>query len=419
NNIGSNWQEAFSTYGAGDKGTPGALNDSCNGIVCEANEISRMCVSDGNTEVTYEWNNPTCGNNYTEIESDSSRVCIETEIAGECVDEFFRNFTFTYNYDYCEVREPEDREDETCSTPDPYCGDGQCNGGETCSSCPRDCGTCGGGGGGGGGGVTSLYIHTEIAEKDGATAPETISVVITWHTNKPATSRVVYGLSPVDPLGPWPNLGYPNSTIEDLEKVTFHTVIIDGLLANTQYYFRPVSAASPPVYGEELSITTEQKDTPPEEEEDPPAGGEEEEEEITPDQDEEEEPKQEEEPAKEPVKQADTGIIGSGAQVAEGDVLGESNTHLALSDGVDEDAVKDEEPKDEDGIVKGDSLPCYTDECPTSTDSTCKCWSDWWWLIIILLLIIAYLAYENYRIRGDKETDQPEQGKQDDIFKQN
>ena len=31
------------------------------------------------------------------------------------------------------------------------CGDGSCNGGETCSTCPAYCGNCGGGGGGGGG----------------------------------------------------------------------------------------------------------------------------------------------------------------------------------------------------------------------------------------------------------------------------
>ncbi|MEM4271887.1 MAG: prolyl oligopeptidase family serine peptidase, partial [Candidatus Pacearchaeota archaeon] len=34
----------------------------------------------------------------------------------------------------------------------PYCGDGSCNNGETCSSCSADCGSCGGSGGGGGGG---------------------------------------------------------------------------------------------------------------------------------------------------------------------------------------------------------------------------------------------------------------------------
>lgn len=40
-------------------------------------------------------------------------------------------------------------------TPTPYCGDGSCTSGETCSNCATDCGACpsGGGGGGGGGGV--------------------------------------------------------------------------------------------------------------------------------------------------------------------------------------------------------------------------------------------------------------------------
>ena len=44
-------------------------------------------------------------------------------------------------------------------TVSPYCGDGSCNGSETCSSCSGDCGSCpppppSGGGGGGGGGIT-------------------------------------------------------------------------------------------------------------------------------------------------------------------------------------------------------------------------------------------------------------------------
>lgn len=38
------------------------------------------------------------------------------------------------------------------SSPSPTCGDGSCNGSETCSTCSTDCGVCGSGGGGGGGG---------------------------------------------------------------------------------------------------------------------------------------------------------------------------------------------------------------------------------------------------------------------------
>ncbi len=43
---------------------------------------------------------------------------------------------------------------ESSATPvySAVCGDSVCNGSETCSSCPADCGKCGGGGGGGGGG---------------------------------------------------------------------------------------------------------------------------------------------------------------------------------------------------------------------------------------------------------------------------
>jgi len=41
----------------------------------------------------------------------------------------------------------------------PFCGDGSCNGGEDCSSCPEDCGNCGGGGGGGG--SESLYVYPD------------------------------------------------------------------------------------------------------------------------------------------------------------------------------------------------------------------------------------------------------------------
>lgn len=47
------------------------------------------------------------------------------------------------------------------------CGDTNCDAGESCSSCPGDCGTCpsSGGGGGGGGGITGLITSSETIEE--------------------------------------------------------------------------------------------------------------------------------------------------------------------------------------------------------------------------------------------------------------
>lgn len=66
--------------------------------------------------------------------------------------------------------------------PAPACGDGACNGNETCSSCSSDCGSCpssGGGGGGGGGGAP--------ADTTAPAKPTTGSVGI----NKPAVEEKV------------------------------------------------------------------------------------------------------------------------------------------------------------------------------------------------------------------------------------
>ena len=71
-------------------------------------------------------------------------------------------------------------------TQPPSCGDGSCNGSETCSSCPADCGSCPSGGGGGGGGyiapITSVVFSgrayprsTVTLLKDAQVAATTIS----------------------------------------------------------------------------------------------------------------------------------------------------------------------------------------------------------------------------------------------------
>ena len=70
---------------------------------------------------------------------------------------------------------------DTSPTPEPYCGDGSCNGSETCSSCSADCGSCGGGGGGG-------YVPSDnIAPQDifqlgyqTASSTENPSITLSW-----------------------------------------------------------------------------------------------------------------------------------------------------------------------------------------------------------------------------------------------
>ncbi len=82
------------------------------------------------------------------------------------------------------------------------------------------------------------------------------SVLVTWTTNFPATSRVVYDTVSHSTLGSAPNYGYTYSTTEDTNKVTSHSVTITGLTVNQDYYYRTVSAGSPEAVGNETAFAT-------------------------------------------------------------------------------------------------------------------------------------------------------------------
>jgi len=120
-----------------------------------------------------------------------------------------------------------------------------------------DCETEGGGGetlGGGGGSVViySLYIFNEESG-----TPDGNTVTVSWFTNLPSTSRVIYDTVSHPVLGDPPNYGYAFSTSEDSNKVTFHSMSIGGLEPDTTYYWRAVSHTSPnEVLGDERIFTT-------------------------------------------------------------------------------------------------------------------------------------------------------------------
>lgn len=98
-------------------------------------------------------------------------------------------------------------------------------------------------------------------ESTSVTPPTQTSFAVTWTTDEPATSRVIYdSVSHEDEaLGEEPNYGYAFSTEEqdlDPNKVTEHSVTITGLTQGTTYYYRTVSKASPASVGPEGSVTT-------------------------------------------------------------------------------------------------------------------------------------------------------------------
>jgi hypothetical protein len=104
---------------------------------------------------------------------------------------------------------------------------------------------------GGGGGVPPVEIMESKIEN-----PALGLVIISWQTNIPATSQIVYGESSIANLGPAPSYGYEFVTPKNKAFTTDHRVEIYNLETGRGYYFRPVSDVinAPVGIGKELTI---------------------------------------------------------------------------------------------------------------------------------------------------------------------
>ncbi len=117
-------------------------------------------------------------------------------------------------------------------------------------------------GGGGNGQIvpTSLIITNEKVNgiSGGVEQVPTATALITWNTNKLATSQVVYGPNTTTytfDVNNLPAFGYPFVTAEDSNKVILHSVLLTGLTPGQTYVYRVVSRASPPTVSFEHQFT--------------------------------------------------------------------------------------------------------------------------------------------------------------------
>jgi len=87
-----------------------------------------------------------------------------------------------------------------------------------------------------GGGVPPISVRDE---KISSPAPG--RVIVSWKTNIPSTSQVVYGINSQDSPDNPPDYGYASATPEDIYLTTDHRVEINNLDSSKKYFLRPVS----------------------------------------------------------------------------------------------------------------------------------------------------------------------------------
>jgi len=91
-------------------------------------------------------------------------------------------------------------------------------------------------------GNTGLIIFDEASSPVASNQTD-----ITWETNHPATSRVIYSSqyeTHAFDLNNPPNYGYAHSNVEDSSPVVLHSMNISGLVPGVTYYYRVVSRGS-------------------------------------------------------------------------------------------------------------------------------------------------------------------------------
>ncbi len=104
--------------------------------------------------------------------------------------------------------------------------------------------------------LEAVYGIAPKISAETSSSSTTTSATITWTTDDPTTSRVIYDTVSHSGLGEAPNYGYINSTVEDSTKVTSHIVSLTGLFSGTTYYYRTVSHGSPEAVSSEHSFIT-------------------------------------------------------------------------------------------------------------------------------------------------------------------
>lgn len=114
-------------------------------------------------------------------------------------------------------------------------------------------GGAGGGGGGNGGGGGGGRVFPVINDQSITVVQiDEDSVLVSWTTNLPGSSQILYGTSPVDSFGSAPLYNYQFSTPEQNPNSRYHSQIINNLTPETVYYFRPISVMSGQlVFGDE------------------------------------------------------------------------------------------------------------------------------------------------------------------------